>query len=187
MAWSVVLFFDSLSERRIRELWARLRIPGSDAILYEDASRPHLSLSVLETQDGTLEERVAAVAARTGPFCLHFAALGHFHGSGVLYMSPRLSEPLDTLYHDMYASYGPLREQVWPLYSPGKWVPHSTVAMGLDPSGIRGTLRRARGLFIPFTARCVSLAVVKFRPVDITGEYPLTAVPADRPRDRSMV
>ncbi|NLG36421.1 MAG: 2'-5' RNA ligase family protein [Clostridiales bacterium] len=173
MAWAVILFFDENSEYRIRSLWDCLRIPGSDAVLYDGASRPHLSLAVLDSQDGTLEERVGGLAERTSPFTLTFTGLSAFPDSGVLYLTPLASGVLEAAYRDMMAALGPLTNRVWPLYLPGKWVPHTTVAMGLDERCVRKIRRAASRVFTPFTASCLSLGVVKFRPVVATGEYPL--------------
>lgn len=173
MAWAVILFFDDHSEGRIRSLWDCLRTPESDAVLYDGASRPHLSLAVLDGQDGTLEERVSGLSARTAPFTLTFKGLSAFPDSGVLYLTPLASGALEAVYRDTMAALGSLTSRVWPLYLPGKWVPHTTVAMGLDDRCVRIIHRAASRIFTPFTASCLSLGVVKFRPVVVTGEYPL--------------
>lgn len=173
MAWAVEIFFDESGEGRVRSLWNALRLPEADATLYEGASRPHLSLAVLDSQDGALEEKTAAVAGRTAPFGLVFGGIGAFPEAGALYLRPEPSGALQALYREMLGELGTLRGRVWPLYLPGQWTPHATVAMGLEEASLRGALRKAVKAFAPFAVRCRSLAVVKFRPVAVTGEYPL--------------
>jgi hypothetical protein len=109
MAWAVEIFFDEPGEGRVRFLWNTLRLPEADATLYEEGSRPHLSLAVLSSQDGTLEKKAAAVAGRTAPFGLVFGGIGAFPETGTLYLRPEPSGALQALYRDMLAELGTLR------------------------------------------------------------------------------
>lgn len=129
---AVELYFDAATERRLLAEWERI---GSALGRLE--ARPHISLAVFRPPAAP-EPIVAAVdhlAEEIGPLVVNLQSVGVFPGAeGVVFLAPAVSPPLADAHRRLHDLLGDLDRSE--LYRPGRWVPHCTMAMGLDPAGV---------------------------------------------------
>ena len=173
MGWAVVLLPDDTARRRAEAIWRAVRDAGFPSGLFQGDNQPHLSLTVLATQDGTLVEAAQRFAAEQGPVRVFFGGIGQFFPS-VLYLDPQPAGQLLAMNRRLTAQLGGLQALADSHYLPGCFVPHMTVAFHLLAEDERAAMAAVRRSFLPFGATFGELAVVKFNPVKIVERIPLT-------------
>lgn len=172
MGWAVILLPDERGDASARRVWSAVRNAGFRSMLFEGDNRPHVSLTVLETQDGTLDDAVRRFAAEETPAAVTFASAGAF-GEDVIWLAPEPTAALHRMNRALTAHLGPLAPLVDRHYLPGDWQPHMTVAFKIPEGEFTRAWRTVRESFLPFSTVLGSVAVVKFNPVKIVNIYPL--------------
>lgn len=173
MGWAVILLPDDAARRRAEAVWRAVRDAGFASGLFDGDNQPHLSLTVLATQNGTLVEAAHHFAAEQAPVRVFFSDVGQFFPS-VLYLEPQPQSELLAMNRRLTSQLGTLQALADSHYLPGTFVPHMTVAFNLLAEDERHALDAVRRSFLPFGATFGELAVVKFNPVKIVERIPLT-------------
>ena len=132
------MFFDDQAEAAVRAMWdvpANAGLP-SLATRTHRRHRPHISLSVTESlADSDLTE-LRSVLADQHP-TLHLYVLGTFPGDeGLLFLGVPVTTDLLTLHTRVHTALSGRSVGHWPYYLPDNWVPHCTLAQGLDRAGL---------------------------------------------------
>lgn len=172
MGWAVILLPDERGDAAARRVWSAICRVGCGTMLFDGDNRPHVSLTLLETQDGTLDAVAQKFAAEAKPAEVTFASIGHF-GEDVIFLSPEPSSALHAMNRALTAKLGPLAALADRHYLPGEWQPHLTVAYHVPEGEFSRAWQAARESFVPFSTVLDRIAVVKFHPVKIMGVYPL--------------
>jgi 2'-5' RNA ligase len=178
MGWAVILLPDEAGEAAAKRVWRAVYLSGFCSMLFEGDNRPHVSLTVLDTQDGTLEEAARRFAVQTSPATVTFAGIGAF-GEDVVYLSPEPTAALRELNRKLTAELGPLAALADPRYLPGTWQPHMTAAFKIPEGEFKRAMKAVKMSFRPFQATFDTVAVVKFNPVKIVGMYKLGENPPE--------
>jgi hypothetical protein len=147
MAWAVEMFFDEQADAAVRELWTELAEAGlpSLATLTHRRHRPHVSLFVADSLYQADLTGLRAVLASRHPV-LRLSALATFPGQeGVLFLGVTVTEELLALQAGAYQAVAGQPVGYWPLYRPGYWVPHCTLAFGLAPEQIAAAIEVLHG------------------------------------------
>jgi 2'-5' RNA ligase len=153
MACALEMYFDAEADAAVRSLWQRLADAGlpSLATLTHRRHRPHVSLAVAESLAGADLAPLRAVLMGRRP-TLSLYVLGTFPGSeGALFLGVAVTAELLAFHADVHAALATQPAEYWPYYLPGSWVPHCTLAQGLN----RTQAARAFGLlhgYEPITA-----------------------------------
>jgi hypothetical protein len=163
VALALELCFDAAGERRVRETWAVLDAAGFVSLgsLPGTANVPHISLAVF---DGGDAERIGAalnpLLAAAAPVAVQLNHLGYFAApQTVLFLGVAPTEELLRLHGACWASLGRLAPAPWPLYAPGSWVPHCTLAMPV--SDLPAALAACAGIELPIGVRAAATALVE--------------------------
>jgi 2'-5' RNA ligase len=146
---------------------------------HRSACRPHLSLAVYDDLpiDG-VATALDALAVGTGNTDLLISSIGAFPAAGaasVAFLAPAVTDPLLALHHYCHRALAPLGHACWEQYQPGHWVPHVTVAMGLDREALSTAMACCASGWAPFRARLVALRLIGFPPVMALKQWPLRA------------
>lgn len=173
MGWAVIALPDDDARRRAEAVWRAVRDAGFPSGLFEGDNQPHVSLTLLSTQDGTLTDAARRFAAEQAPVRVFFGEVGQFAPS-VIYLSPQPQGELFAMNRRLTAGLGTLQALADPYYLPGAFVPHMTVAFKLLDEDHRAAMNAVRHSFLPFSATFAEVAVVKFNPVKIVERIPLT-------------
>ncbi len=173
MPYAVELFFDQRTDAAVRKLWKWLSDEGISTELASSDSIPHISLGGFNDLDGMqtaqVTETLQSLAESAGSFPLTFSGIEGFVATGVIFLAVEPSPALDDLHESFYEALGDLRHHLWPLYAPGTWVPHCTVAIDLQPCtrSVVNEMRRALGghIELPWQLMVERMGLVKFRPI----------------------
>jgi 2'-5' RNA ligase superfamily len=161
MAHALEMYFDDRADAAVRKLWQRLAVAGLPTLATwtHRRHRPHVSLLVAESLAAAdLAPLRSVLMARQPTVPLY--VLGTFPGSeGVLFLGVPATSDLLAFHRGVHAALGDQPVGHWPYYLLGNWVPHCTLAEGLD----KAETTKAFGLLFgyePITAT-VSAAGIK--------------------------
>src|SRR5579859_661643 len=129
---------------------------------------PHLALATYETLDIVpVAPRLARWAAgRTSPV-VRLGSLGVFGGpAGTLFLAPVVGPALLALFESFHAEFADLARLCWPFYQAGNWIPHVTLAQGLDGLSLAGAVEALAPGFAPIDARLPALRVIGYDPLE---------------------
>lgn len=160
MAHALEMYFDDQADAAVRKLWQLLADAGlpSLATRTHRRHRPHVSLTVAESLAGADLAPVRSVLLAHQP-TLHLYVLGTFPRSGALFLGVPATAHLLAFHADVHAALAGQPVEHWPYYLPGNWVPHSTLAEGLDKAQVGQAFGLLYG-YEPITAT-VSAAGIK--------------------------
>jgi 2'-5' RNA ligase len=176
--YAIAFYLDTECSARFAALQEALAAAGLPP-LPADQFPPHVTLALLQDLDpGRLAGELRAFAATQAPLALLLSAVGTFPGpEGVVYIAPVVTAELLDLHRRLHARLAGLAGVVNPLYAPGAWVPHCTVAYSLPEDRVPAAVGvcRASDAFGP--VRLETLALVEFPPPREIQVCPLGARP----------
>lgn len=141
MATAVEILFDEDAAITVRELWARLDAAGipSLAVATHGSHRPHVTLF-----NATGLRITPALVDRLRPLVgsdIFFDSLAIFPGTPtVLFLGARATVPLLTAHAVAYELLSTEQTRRWPQYQPGLWIPHCSLATGVDSTTVHTAL-----------------------------------------------
>ncbi|NMH70001.1 2'-5' RNA ligase family protein (plasmid) [Cytobacillus spongiae] len=134
MYW-VIALFDEKTEKVIEEIWKELT--AKDISYYEEEindARPHITLgSYKELDKETYIQALETYYENKKKIDITFNTVGSFLNYGTLFFSPTMTKELldfHSSHHDFFRDFN---ESAVPLYLPGNWIPHCTLANKLSP------------------------------------------------------
>lgn len=144
MPFAVALYMDDATESLIHGVWERLAQRGADRQL-KRGGRPHVALSVFEDCDsGDVATAIRRYSLDQSPLEARFEHLGTYGGSeGILFLVPVVSPRFFLLHSNVFKILNPLITGLKDGCRPNRYVPHCTIAHGLD----KETLSRTVALF----------------------------------------
>jgi hypothetical protein len=134
MPYAIELFFDQQTESIIRGLWQAIAAAGIRSAMIEVGYRPHVSLAVCDDLDVEgLHDPLTAFASSLSPFDLTFPTIGMFtRPEGVLFLGVTVTESLLALHRTFNHIVQPYTSTLRSYYCVDRWVPHCTLAFGLE-------------------------------------------------------
>ena len=161
VAHAVELQLDDAAARKVLGLLAVLEAAGVAPVTASSPhAHPHVSVAV--TADGRPEAvRDALVGVATaGLPPLRLSSVGAFvTPEAVVFLGVTPTPALLELNRRVHARLDAARLAVWPLYRPGTWVPHCTLAM--RPADLTAALSALRAAVLPIEASPVALRLVE--------------------------
>lgn len=141
MRISFNLVFDKSIEQAVRRL--RKQIANERVPITLTGYRSHITLAVYDVTDYLpYEDNLVSLARRYKPFSIQLDFLGIFPENKVVFLAPRMSAKLFLLHREALEALG--EEDRPPLVAshllPDQWVPHVTLAGGLDPEDLLTTV-----------------------------------------------
>jgi 2'-5' RNA ligase len=143
--YAVELYFDDRTEALIKAIWEKMAEKGVSDRQAKRKARPHVALAVFEDADpGEVTYLLRALAKEQSPVEARFEMLGTYcSADGVLFLVPVVSPRFFLLHSNTIRLLNPLVQGLKETCRPQRYVPHCTVAHGLD----KETLGRAVALF----------------------------------------
>lgn len=163
------MYFDVEAESRVRTLWRALSEFGAGSYLEDIGTVPHISLAIFEQLDHT---RAFAALSRfvesCEPLTIRLRSVDTFAtDERVIFLAVEPSEELSALQAEFHGFLRSMTLSSSPLYYPGRWVPHCTIAQYVPPALFNDTVQKARDLFRPFDATLLEIGLVEYPPVRI--------------------
>jgi 2'-5' RNA ligase len=142
MAFAVQLYMDPQTESLIKGVWERLAERGVSDALVKRGGRPHVALSVFDEGDpGEITFRLRKLASEQKTLEARFEHLGTYCSKdGVLFLVPVVSPRFFMLHSNVYKALSDIIHGVRDGVRPNRFVPHCTVAYGLDKETLSKTV-----------------------------------------------
>ncbi|MBB5869169.1 hypothetical protein F4553_002548 [Allocatelliglobosispora scoriae] len=159
MVAALELYFDHVTQQRIRTLWTALEEVGVQTMkrLLDGRHRPHLSLTGAERLDGPAIAAALDGLAAAPPLEVNLDFCGQFVGR-VLWLGPVPTPELLAHHAAVHQRLDAAGISGFDVYRPGAWVPHVTMSMRVPrpllPQAIRLCLE-----FLPMKATITGAAV----------------------------
>lgn len=162
MAHALQLHFDRHADAAVRAMWANLEARGLGTLATRSHARhrPHVSLLVAE-HISVAQARHASQPALEGiDLTLELGSLSVFPGrSGVLYLGVVPTLAILRLHHGVHQRSAGAGIETDRHYLPDVWVPHCTLAQGLDHDEIAAGVHALKRLR-PLSADVAEVALV---------------------------
>ncbi len=165
--YGVVLSFDAHTEKAIRKLWKELSDHGISHYAQEIENRkPHLTIADYSELNNEAEycEQFARYYESASKMSLGFGTLGTFLNSGALFLSPNPTKKLLDFHSDHHRHFHTYSDFSNPVYHPGQWIPHCTIANGLDGEKLSEALRYATKRLTAIEAEVREVSLIKIVP-----------------------
>lgn len=134
MPYAVELYFDERTEALIKAIWEKLAQKGVSDRQIKRGARPHVALAVFEDCDpGEITYLIRQLAQEQTQVEARFEALGTYcSADGVLFLIPVLSPRFFLLHSNCIRLLSPLVQGLKETCRPQRFVPHCTIAHGLE-------------------------------------------------------
>ena len=167
MPYAVVLYFNKQSEKFIRDIWSRLSNNGIPSEIHHVGIRPHITLAIYdELTCQPCDSELSRFAPQTAHLRLNFTHLGFFtQPEKVLFLAPTPTSELLDFHAHVHKLLNQQTKAPWEMYQPGQWVPHCTLALGLDQEMFEKGASICSDIKLPVEMHATQIGVVEFLPV----------------------
>jgi 2'-5' RNA ligase len=159
---AVVLYFDDASKGAVGAIRDQL-VAGGLAPAPASSVRPHITLAVCTGLDlEQLRPVLAQLAMETPAFGCTLASVGAFPTpAGVIFLAPTPSHELLNLHEVVLERMLSLGAEISPYFGAGAWVPHCTLALGVQNDRMNDALAGCLEAFQPISVQLTALAGVE--------------------------
>jgi 2'-5' RNA ligase len=174
MPYATVLFFEEDSERIIRGIWEGLAKEDIPLDFSSDI-RPHMTLGIYDELSCRLcEKGLEKLAIRSANLSITFSSFGIFREpESVLFLASTTTKELLDFHAHIHSELSDWVKKPWELYLPGNWVPHCTLALGIQLDQFNKAISICSQLKLPLTLKTAQIGVVEFHPVNELFKYEL--------------
>ena len=161
VAHAVELELDEHAARKVLGLLAVLEAAGVAPITtISPHVHPHVSVAVAgDAEPGAVRDALVGVATAGLPPVRRSSVGGFITPEPTVFLGVTPTAALLELNRRVHARLDTARLGAWPLYRPGIWVPHCTLAM--RPGDLARALAALRAAVLPIEASPVALRVVE--------------------------
>ena len=167
MPYAIHLFFDSSTEKVIKSAWKQLADTSIAPYMHQSGNRPHFTLAIYQSLDlKQAEERINIIASAQNPLSVDFAYIGFFPTiPGTIFLGSTVTNDLLGLHAQVHESMTQIGLNPDPYYLPGRWMPHCTLALEIEPELTIKVLRVGLHIPLPIHGRIIEVGIIEFRPV----------------------
>lgn len=130
--YAIIATFDCVSTNKVRELQNELTniIETNELAGVE----PHITLADYKELDVNLYTKRLEefVAFQENIAAVTFPSVGTFPTNGTIFLAPTITNELLRFHHSYHDYFKTFHDNLQSYYVPGKWVPHCTIANGLN-------------------------------------------------------
>ena len=173
MGYAFEMYFDSVSERKIRAIWSELANKKLPVFMLDNACRPHISLSVYDSINVDAANAILSAFCRTQScFRLFLGFIGVFTtDENVVFAAPAMTEELMIIHRRFHDLSSDIDEKPWVYYIPDNWQPHCTMAEQVPDQKFCQVLMEIKRSFTPAEVIVESIGIVEFAPTKLINEH----------------
>ena len=167
--------FDEETDTFFRSLWQKVKGAGIPSPLLDRGATPHLTLSFgNEVNTKRLVPALSKILEDKPAPKLDFVSLATFSNDyGVLFFAPIVTSELLALHREVEREMSRHASSTNTLYQIGRWVPHCTLTMQLDPEQLREGFRLLSDVRLPISARGTRVRLLEFPSLELLASWQL--------------
>lgn len=162
--YSVILNLDQESEIFIKDKWTKLKESGitSRSILDIHGARPHITLADYDELDmKNYIERFQAFFSKRKKISINYDVIGTFPTTGTLFAAPTVTKELINFHEEYYKEFEDLNVYANSYYLPGKWIPHTTLAINYSKDELLSSFKFIVDEFKPIIGKVVEAELIR--------------------------
>ncbi|ARJ21797.1 hypothetical protein B7492_11335 [Bacillus mycoides] len=159
--YAIIATFDRVFTYKIRELQSELtNIIGTNQLA---GVEPHITLADYNELDVNLytEKLKEFVAFQENIAAVTFPSVGTFPTNRTIFLAPTITDELLRLHHSYHDYFKVFHDNLQSYYVPGKWVPHCTIANGLNSNQLLSVMEYIYEKFDVTLASIEKLKLIK--------------------------
>lgn len=159
--YAIIATFDRVFTYKIRELQSELtNIIGTNQLAEVE---PHITLADYNELDVNLytEKLKEFVAFQENIAAVTFPSVGTFPTNGTIFLAPTITNELLRFHHSYHDYFKTFHDNPNSYYVPEKWVPHCTIANGLNSNQFLSVMEYIYEKFDVTTASIEKLKLIK--------------------------
>lgn len=162
MPYAVQLYVDSQTEALIKQVWEKLAEKGVSDAMLKKGGRPNVGLSVFDDADpGEISYRLRQLCKEQRTVEARFEHLGTYcTKDGILFLVPVISPRFFLLHSTVFKMLGDAIIGLKDGCKPNRFVPHLTVAYGLDKETLSKTVSLFSNKALPIVGTFEKIALV---------------------------
>jgi len=182
VAYAINIRSDNDSRRPLEALWERCGALGGSPSMATLHYPPHISLAIYDDIDpSALFRALDSACIGLNAMTIRFSKLGYFEAPQaiILWAAPEMPEQLYSVHAHVHSKIG--AERCRPNYRPGKWTPHSSLALAVPPENKGCALALVEEGIEPFEVVFDRADCASFMPVKVLYEKVLADLTPNRP------
>jgi 2'-5' RNA ligase len=174
MAFAVQLYVDAATEALVRQVWEKLAEKGLSDAMVKKGGRPNVGLSVFDDADpGEISYRLRQLCKEQRLVEARFEHLGTYcTKDGILFLVPVVSPRFFLLQSAVYKALGDAITGLRDGCKPNRFVPHLTVAYGLDKETLARTVALFSNKALPIVGAFEKISLVDLSSMEEKCVYP---------------
>jgi len=159
--YAVIATLDCVFTNKVRALQNELtNIIGTNQLA---GVEPHITLADYNELDVNLyiEKLKEFVAIQDNMAAVTFPSVGTFPTNGIIFLAPTITDGLLRFHHSYHDYFKTFHDNPMSYYVPGKWVPHCTIANGLNANQFLSVMEYVYEKFDVTTASIEKLKLIK--------------------------
>lgn len=130
MTYAIELFFNEEMEEKLFYYIEKLAKEKITTRFFDYKARPHVALAGFKDVDEKeCIEKLKEFAKKHKAIPAYIGSLGMFPDSRTIFASPIMTESMYQIHRELHESLCVFDTHGYEWYLPGRWVPHSTLAM----------------------------------------------------------
>ncbi|PEC19605.1 2'-5' RNA ligase family protein [Bacillus cereus] len=159
--YAVIATLDCVFTNKVRALQNELtNIIGTNQLA---GVEPHITLADYNELDVNLyiEKLKEFVAIQDNMAAVTFPSVGTFPTNGIIFLAPIITDGLLRFHHSYHDHFKTFHDNPMSYYVPGKWVPHCTIANGINANQFLSVMEYIYEKFDVTTASIEKLKLIK--------------------------
>ena len=130
MTYAIELFFNEEMEKKLFYYIERLAKEKISTTFFDYKARPHVALAGFKDVDEKeCIEKLKEFAKNHKSIPAYIGSLGMFPDTKTIFASPIMTDSIYQMHRELHESFCGFDSKGYEWYYPGRWVPHSTLAM----------------------------------------------------------
>lgn len=176
MAYAIVGYFDSISDKKIKGLWKGFADIGVDDYLINSSNNPHIKFAMFESLDlKAAQKELHSFSERIQKINLHFKKYGIYpNDKPFITIDIAANIEIIKFHMDIYNIFDKFGNQDSRGYfTPGIWNPDCQLTISFDKTKLMRAVNYLSETTLPFNGQLEKIGVIEFYPAKQLFSYEL--------------
>lgn len=167
MGYAIVGYFDSVSDKKIKELWKGFADIGVDDYLINSENNPHIKFAMFDSIDlEAAQNELNLLSKKIEKINIHFKKYG-FYPNDKPFITIDISENIEIikLHMEIQNIFNKLgNKDVRDYFAPGIWKPDCQLTISFDKTKLAAAVNYLAEKTLPFIGQLDKIGVIEFHP-----------------------
>jgi hypothetical protein len=176
MAYAIVGYFDSISDKRIKELWKGLADVGVDDYLINSSNNPHIKFGMFESLDLEIAQKeLHLLSEGIKKINIHFKKYGIYPNDNP-FITIDIAENIEVIklhmkVQELFDKFINIDSENY--FVKGIWKPDCQLTVSFDKRKLGAAVNYLSETTLPFNGQLVKIGIIEFYPAKQLFSYEL--------------